>query len=206
MRISTRRIHAAALTGVTIAVATAGCTNRTDPAPAAPAVSPTASPDVPEIVIAIPEVPAVDPLGIDDLTVDLGIADKPIDRLPYEGDTGGTGPQIALRFLRAVQRHDDIAAARTLTDIARLSVSLHGTAHLRRVLADVAANARLEQAGPCTTARRLNADAAVVTCGARCVVVHVSDGVFAGVQLAPWHPRGDVYRGAHTHAYTAIDL
>jgi hypothetical protein len=202
MRTSTRRAHAAALTAVAIAVATGGCTRGTSPAPAAP----TASPDVPDIVIAIPEVPAVDPLDIDDLTVDLGIADQPIDRLPYEGDTDGTGPQIALRFLRALQRHDDTAAARTLTDIARLSVSLHGAAHLRRVLADIAANARLAQAGPCTTARRLNPDAAVVTCSARRIVVHVSDGFYTGVQLAPWHPRGDVYRGPHTNAYSAIDL
>lgn len=148
------------------------------------------------------DVPVGTGVGLD---VDLG-EDKPIDRLAFAPDPTGTGPQIALRFLRALQRRDDIAAAGTLTAIGRISVSLHGEAHLRRVMADVAANARLVQAGPCTRAARLNHDAAVVTCGARKIVVHVANGILAGVQLAPWHPRGDVYRGPHTHAYTALDL
>jgi hypothetical protein len=163
----------------------------------------------PVVIVAVPEPTTEVPVDTGgDTAVDLGsvFGDEPIDRLAFAPDPTGTGPQIALRFLRALQRHDDIAAARTLTGIGRLSASLHGEAHLHRVLADVANHARLATAGRCTSAARLNHDAAVVTCGARKIVVHVADGFVAGVQLAPWHPRGDVYRGSHTHAYTALDL
>jgi hypothetical protein len=197
--------RAATVAALAIAVAATACSRSTHPAgtPAAPAQ--VTSEQAPTIVVAIPEPPIDDPLDLGTVDVDLGL-DKPIDRLPFDANTDGTGPQIALRFLRALQRHDDIAAARTLTDIARLAASLHGEAHLHRVLADVAARAHLATAGRCTSARRVNPDAAVVTCGARRIVVHVSDGFGAGIQLAPWHPRGDVYRGPHTHAYSDIDL
>lgn len=168
---------------------------------AAPTAADPAEPPV--VLVAVPQPEPT--LDVPDLDVDLN-DDKPIDRLAFEPDPTGSGPQIALRFLRALQRHDDIAAARTLTAIGRLSVSLHGDSHLRRVMADVAAKARLATAGPCTSATRVNPDAAVVTCGSRKIVVHVADGFAAGVELAPWHPQGDVYRGPHTHAYSDLDL
>lgn len=193
---STRKTTVAA---AAIAVALTACSRWNG---AAPHAAPTAA----EAPVVIVEVPEPEPtFDVPDLDVDLG-GDKPIDRLAFEPDPTGTGPQIALRFLRALQRHDDIAAARTLTAIGRLSVSLHGEAHLRRVMADVAAKARLATAGPCTSAARLNPEAAVVTCGARKIVVHVAEGIDVGVQLAPWHPQGDVYRGPHTHAYSDLDL
>ncbi len=199
------RTRAATLAALAIAVAATACGRGTDVASTTAMPAPVASEQAPTTVLAIPEPTIDEPLDLDVVSLDLGI-DTPIDRLTAEADTDGTGPQIALRFLRALQRHDDIAAARTLTDIGRLAVSVHDEAHLHRVMADVAAKARLASAGPCTSARRLNADAAVVTCGTRRVVVHVSDGLIAGVQLAPWHPRDDVYRGAHTHAFSDLDL
>jgi hypothetical protein len=196
-----------ALAAVAIASAATACSHGDRPTPQAAPVT-SAQIEAPVVIVAVPEPePTLDvPSGAGaDLDVDLG-EDKPIDRLAFAPDPTGTGPQIALRFLRALQRHDDIAAAGTLTAIGRLAVSLHGEAHLRRVMADVANHARLATAGPCTSAARLNHDAAVVTCGARKIVVHVADGIVAGVQLAPWHPRGDVYRGPHTHAYSDLDL
>jgi hypothetical protein len=178
-------------------------------AAAPPTTPPVATPtggtgEAPVVIVAVPDArPTIDVST--DLDLDLG-EDKPIDRLAFAPDPTGTGPQIALRFLRALQRRDDIAAAGTLTPIGRLSVSLHGDAHLRRVMADVANHANLATARPCTSAARLNHDAAVVTCGNRKIVVHVADRIVAGVQLAPWHPRGDIYRGPHTHAYSDLDL
>ncbi|HEV2889985.1 MAG TPA: hypothetical protein VGX28_06380 [Frankiaceae bacterium] len=192
-------------TAVVLAAAAVACTHGNRPTPQA---EPTTSAPVqpPVVIVAVPEPePTVDVPAGTDVDLDIG-EDKPIDGLAFAPDPTGTGPQIALRFLRALQRRDDIAAASTLTAIGRLSVSLHGDAHLHRVMADVAANARLVTAGPCTSAARLNHDAAVVTCGTRKIVVHVADGIVAGVQLAPWHPQGDVYRGPHTHAYSDLDL
>jgi hypothetical protein len=200
MRITNRKT---ALAAALIAGAAVACGHGTS------TKAPTAGTgEAPVVIVAVPEpdptldVPAA--TGVD-LDVDLG-EDEPIDRLAFAPDPTGTGPQIALRFLRALQRRDDIAAAGTLTAIGRLSVSLHGEEHLRRVMADVANHARLATAVPCTSAARLNHDAAVVTCGTRKIVVHVADGILAGVQLAPWHPHGDVYRGPHTHAYSDLDL
>jgi hypothetical protein len=194
-----------ALVAVVLAGATVACGHAKSTTPQAAPTTP-ATDGTSVVIVAVPgPEPTLDVPADLDLDVDLG-EDKPIDRLAFAPDPTGTGPQIALRFLRALQRRDDIAAAGTLTAIGRLSVSLHGEAHLRRVMVDVANHARLATAGPCTRAVRLNPDAAVVTCGTRKIVVHVADGFVAGVQLAPWHPRGDVYRGPHTHAYTALDL
>jgi hypothetical protein len=201
-----RHTRRAALAAVVIAVASTACSHSYGPTSTATTPPPV---QPPVVIVTVPEPTPEVRIGTgSDTEVDLDSVfdDEPIDRLAFASDPTGTGPQIALRFLLALQRHDDIGAARTLTGIGRLSASLHGEAHLHRVMADVAAHARLATAGRCTSAARLNHDAAVVTCGTRKIVVHVSDGLFAGVQLAPWHPRGDVYRGPHTHAFTALDL
>ena len=72
---------------------------------------------------------------------------------------------------------------------------------------DVYTNANLTGAGRCATASALTRESAVVSCGARRVVVHVLNTAhYAGVEIDPWHPQYDVYRGPHTHAYTALDL
>ena len=202
-----RSTRKTALAAVAITVAATACGHGSSTAPRAATPATPADPSV--IVLAVPEPePTFDDLDFNlDLDLDIDIDDdKPIDRLAVEPDPTGTGPQIALRFLRALQGHDDLAAARTLTAIGRLSVSLHGEAHLHRVMADVAAKSGLVTAGRCSSAARLNPDAAVVTCGARKIVVHVADGYIAGVQIAPWHPRGDVYHGPHTHAYSDVAL
>jgi hypothetical protein len=201
------------LAAAVIAVAATACSRGNDTPHAAPA---TAAPVPPAVIVAIPQPP--------EITVDLGdsepsdsstpdfdlddvFADNPLDRLFFDGDTDGTGPQIALRFVQALQRRDDLAAARTLTTLSRLSLSNGTMPHLHRVMGDVAKNARLASAGRCTTARALTREAAVVHCGTQRIVVHVlADRWSSGVQIDPWHPQYDVYRGPHTHAYTALDL
>lgn len=192
------------LAAVVIAAAATACSHGDGPVTAAVAPTPVTL-AAPQIVVAVADPIAHEPIDSgEDVDFGLSFGDEPIDRLAFESDTDGTGPQIALRFLRALQRHEEIAAARTLTVVARLSVSVHGEEHLHQVMADVDAHARLSSAGRCTSAARLNPDAAVVTCGTHAIVVHVADDF--GVQLAPWHPRGDVYRGPHTHAYSDLDV
>ena len=116
----------------------------------------------------------------------------------------GSGPQIALRFTRALQDHDDRAATRELYVLTRLVLAGHPQSFTHRVLADIRQHAHLDQAGSCTSARRVDSDSAVVTCGTHRVVVHVVDDT--GVQISDTHPRGDAYRSEHTHAYTSIEL
>jgi len=130
----------------------------------------------------------------------------PLQRLFYAPSPKGNGPEIALRFLRALQRRDHLAAAHELFYAGRDYFGRGDQASLDRVMRDIAANARLQNATPCTHAERLNREAAVVSCGRQKVVVHVLDGFAVGVQIAKWHPPYDVYRGPHTHAYTNDDL
>ena len=130
----------------------------------------------------------------------------PLQDLFYADAPTGTGPEMALRFLRALQRHDHLAAADELFVAGRNYFGTRDQATLDRVMRDIAANARLTNAGPCTSAERLNREAALVTCGRQKVVVHVLDEVGSGVQISKWHPRYDVYRGAHSHAFTNDDL
>lgn len=115
----------------------------------------------------------------------------------------GTGPQIALRFVKAVQRRDDVAADRELYSFGRQMFAAEGIRALHQAMADVRRNAGLDHAAPCTRALRLSDEAAVVTCGRLRVVVHVLDDSMAhGVQIGDWWVHQDVYRGRHTHAFT----
>jgi hypothetical protein len=117
----------------------------------------------------------------------------------------GTGPQIALRFLQALQTGNHVAAALELLVGGRAWLAADGAEVLHAVMRDVASNARLDDAAPCTGATRLNTEAAVVRCGQTNVVVHVlDDEVASGVQIAPWHPRWDMFRAPHTHAFTTF--
>ena len=119
----------------------------------------------------------------------------------------GTGPQIALRFLQALQDGQDLAAAHELYIFGRSLLAGQDMDVLHQVMRDIAHNARVDDAGPCTTARSVTTEAAVVTCGQQQVVVHVlADRYGSGVQISDVHPRGDVYPGPHTHAYTSIEL
>jgi hypothetical protein len=132
---------------------------------------------------------------------------SPLEDLPvlsqiWLGDEpSGTGPQIALRFLQALQRHDDLAADRELYREDREWIAEADRATLARVLEQVRRNARLNHAAPCTRAVRLNAEAALASCGALRVVVHVlHDDLASGVQIGQWAYHHDVYHGPHTHA------
>lgn len=132
---------------------------------------------------------------------------SPLEELPVlsqiwlADEPPGTGPQIALRFLQALQRHDDLAADRELYREDREWVAEADRATLARVLEQVRRNARLHRAAPCTGAVRLNAEAALVSCGALRVVVHVlHDELASGVQIGQWAYHHDVYRRPHTHA------
>jgi hypothetical protein len=131
------------------------------------------------------------------------------DSTVVDAQTAPAGPitQIALRFLRALQHHDEAAAASELSLVGRAYFAVHDETVLYQVMRDVAVHAQLDQAGVCTRAERLTAEAVVVRCGVANVVVHVQpDPLTTGVQLARWHVRGDVYDGPHTHAFTTVVL
>jgi hypothetical protein len=118
----------------------------------------------------------------------------------------GTGPQIALRFLQALEDRDDYRAAHELYIAGRTLLAQHDITFLHRVMRDVAYNAALDTAGRCTTAERLTAETAVVSCSEQRVVVHVLDGPEgSGVQISDRHPAVDTYAGPHTHAFTTIE-
>jgi hypothetical protein len=118
----------------------------------------------------------------------------------------GSGPQISLRFLRALQRGDELAAASELSAWGRTLLAQAGMSAIHRVMRDVVRHAELDRTGMCSRARSLSANAAVVSCGSRHVVVHLGDWITPGVLISAEHPRHDVYRGPHTHAFTTLDL
>lgn len=206
---NTRR---AVLAAVAIAVAATACSRGDDTPQTAPA---TAAPVPPAVIVAIPQPPEITEPGVEptpnetfDGSVDVRkTGNETLDDLFWQGDPTGTGPQIALRFVRALQQRDYLNAARQLDGGGRLALSNDTMGHLRRVMDDVRTNAKLTGAGRCTTASALTLESAVVSCGGRRVVVHVLNTAhYAGVEIDPWHPQYDVYRGPHTHAYTALDL
>ncbi|HVF05273.1 MAG TPA: hypothetical protein VNA20_10560 [Frankiaceae bacterium] len=214
MRTSHRHTRTAVVAGLAIALATAACGRDDKPQPV-PAPEPPAAPTV---IVAIPDLPDVEveptspatpsPSPTGDDSVDLRVTgNETLDDLFWVGDPKGTGPQIALRFLRAVQQRDYLAAAQQLNSRSRLALSNETMSHLRRVMDDVHTNAKLEGAGRCTSASEVTRTSAVVRCGTRRVVVHVeSTSYYAGVNIHRAHPPYDVYRGPHTHAYTGLDL
>ena len=174
------------------------------------AARPTAAPLV---VIAPPASRAAAAPETVDTEVDLGsdaAADESdqdlLDRVWRAHDPGGTGAQIALRFLQALQRGDDVTAEMELTYSSRFELSFTDLWTLHRVMTDVRRNAGLADAGPCSHAARLAMESAVVTCGRRHVVVHVpTNSLSRGVDISDWFVHYDVYRGQHTHAFTAIE-
>ena len=205
--------HRTVLAAVVIAVAATACSRGDDTPQTAPT---TAVPVPPAVIVAIPDLsddlaePTVMPTpeATSDGSVDVRkTGNETLDDLFWQDDPTGTAPQIALRFVRALQQRDYLTAARQLDGGGRLALSNDTMGHLRRVMDDVYTNAKLTGAGRCTTASALTRESAVVRCGARRVVVHVLNTAhYAGVEIDPWHPQYDVYRGPHTHAYTALDL
>ena len=134
--------------------------------------------------------------------------DRPVlTQIWLADEPSGSGPQIALRFLRALQRHDDLAADRELYSWGRFMFSGEDLATLHTVMNDVRRHAQLDAAGLCSRAEPLTTESAVVTCGRTKIVVHVLHDDYAhGVQISHWHVHHDVYRGRHTHAYTTVEF
>jgi len=187
-----------ALTGVATALLVSGCAGHPQPAPArVPAADP--APVSTTKVIATPdptpdEEPAAEPVD-------------PLDEIAFAPDPLGTSPQIALRFLKALQRGDDLAADRELGLSARFELSRSGIGYLHRVMSDVRGHAGLSQAGPCTRARVLAEESVVAFCGQQRVVVHVWHDVFGRtVEIGGWWVHDDAFRGRHTHAFTQLPL
>jgi hypothetical protein len=123
-------------------------------------------------------------------------------------DPRGTMPQIALRFLRALQRGDDLAAERELSSPNRERLSFDDLWTLHRVMSDVRRNAGLSGSGGCTRVWQISTEAVVAVCGRRHVVVNLDPGddLLPGVHLSDWTRHYDVFHGPHTHAYTTIDF
>src|SRR3954447_11262160 len=124
------------------------------------------------------------------------------DVLLRSEDPAGSGPQIALRFLRALQAGKYLHAAQQLSAGERITIALGSESRLQRVMTDVVGNAELAKAGLCTDAGPVNEEAAVVTCGWLRVVVHVRTGFMPGVQINSYFPHDDVFLGPHSHAFT----
>jgi hypothetical protein len=136
-----------------------------------------------------------------------------LTRIWMADEPRGSVPSIALRFLQSVQRGDDLAADRQLYHFDRYLFIGSDLGLLHRTMNDVRrhaglAGAGLPGAGPCVRATRLAREMAVVLCGRIRVVVHVAGEADdeRGVQINERHVRHDVYRGAHTHAFTQIFL
>lgn len=192
------------------------------PSPAAsPASSPAASPAAPDrpVDAAAATSAPPSPVPVDDGGIDWeGIeaaweaeraaewARKPLmERIWRAEPPTGTDAEIALRFVRALQRRDDEAAAVELSAAMRdVFLASMPVAHLRRVLADVRRNAGVARGAACTQAWRLDADSVAVACGTLRVVVHMATGDDSrGVNLTAWRAHRDVYRGAHRHAFVS---
>ena len=193
MRLSSVPAVAAALV-----LALTGC------APAAPTSRAALPPQLPAVVPPAPQrVEPVDPPTGESAPTDDELPD--LLAIWLGPDPRGTGPQVALRFMKALQRHDDLAADRELHHFDRFLFEEGDLALLHRAMDDVRRNAGLAHAGPCTAAARVADEVAVVTCGALHVVVHVvATRHVRGVQINELHARKDVYRGSHTHAFTSL--
>lgn len=151
-----------------------------------PGVPPAAS-------AAVPPVPSAEQTQLRELF----LADPPT----------GTGPQIALRFLQALQAGQDFTAAHELYIAGRTLLAQHDLAFLQQVMDDIRNNAGLSAAPRCSTATPVNAEASAVRCGQLTVVVHVmADEYGSGVQISDAHPAGDSYRAPHRHAFTLLEL
>lgn len=187
------------LAALGIGLALTGCTGPQDPTSQPGSGTPTSG--APE------RTPASDNAGDDEAS--SWTVTSPLVRAWLDDDPTGTGPQIALRFLQAVQDHDDLAADRELYGWERFRLADRDLEFLRSVMNDVRANAQLDDAGPCRDADWTDSDhvAVGVDCGLTTVVVRVWDDAFArGVRIADGHGHSDDYPGPHTHAQTNEEL
>lgn len=132
---------------------------------------------------------------------------SPLAQAWLDDDPTGTGPQVALRFLQALQDHDDLAADRQLYGWERMMFAGRDMEFLHAVMNDVRRNADLDDAGRCRDAEWVDSDNVAVDCGNTTVVVSLYAGTLAsGVRISDWDGHDDGYAGSHTHAYTTFDL
>ena len=103
--------------------------------------------DLPGIDVEPTSAPTPSPSPTDDELDVRETGNETLDDVFRIGDPTGTGPQFALRFLRAVQQRDYLAAARELDSRSRLALSNGTMSHLRRAMDDVHTNANRFAAG-----------------------------------------------------------
>jgi len=138
---------------------------------------------------------------------EFGWTSSPLAQAWLDDDPTGSGPQIALRFLQALQDHDDLAADRQLYGWERMILAGGDLDYLRKVMNDVRRNANLDKAGRCRDADWVDSDHVAVDCGSTTVVVRVDDDALAtGVRISGWDGHDDGYQASHTHAYTTVEL
>jgi len=143
---------------------------------------------------------------VDQLGEETEAIAEELRELWYQDEVEGSAPQIALRFLQALQRGDDLAAARELTSTWRITDAWQ----LHRVMSDVRRHARLAGAGRCTRAIAFRREQVIVACGSQRVMVQaVAEEGTSGVNVfdePPTYWDTPPYRHPHTWAYTTVPL
>lgn len=192
-------------------LATTGCTAALTPAATDRAGRPDRRVDAPsrdeaaDTVALTADQPDEDVDDVDEVAEDSARIEAGLRELWLANDVRGTAPQIALRFMQALQRGDDLAAARELLATWRISDAWA----LRRVMDDVRRHARLEGAGACTRAMTFREGQVIVACGRQRVMVPaLSDPLTRGVDIfgEPLFFGRDPYRHPHTWAITTVEL
>ena len=147
----------------------------------------------------VPE-PAVDDVVVDDGTTSDGLAG-----LASAPDPVGSPVSVALRFLQAVARGDELAAAHQLAWQERLKLSRTDPWVLERVVSDVRRHARLTGRSACRHARPYDDRSVLVACGPVRVLVKIDPtGLGGNGVLVLSGPAPDRYRHAHTFAYSTV--
>ena len=156
---------------------------------------------------APPSPAATEDLALAQAQVDATTASEGVIGLVSSEDPQGTTATIALRFLQAVQRGDDLLAARQLGWQERLRLSRTDPWVLARVMADVRRHARLDGRSPCRHARPYDERSVLVACGRVRVLVRVEPDWMAGngVLVLAGVPK-DAYRHAHTFAFSTVPV
>ncbi|MDP9183575.1 MAG: hypothetical protein M3P04_12475 [Actinomycetota bacterium] len=177
-----------------------------------PAAAPHASPDAVRALAALDaSAPGSDP-SVDGRIDDSAAEAKALEEAFWAPDPRGSTAQIALRFLQALQRQDDLAALRQLGQLERQKIAEADVWALHRVMNDVRRNAHVNGSGACGFAKAFDEDDVLVACGQQRVMVHLDPSpvlgggveVLAAYSWIAW-PK-DPYRHAHTLAYSSVDL
>jgi len=185
-------------------LATAGCTS-TLSAPSGPGPSAATTPERASSSRSTGSDVLTTDDDVDQVAEDTAAITEELEELWLSNVPPGTAPQIALRFMQALQRRDDLAAARQLLSTWRISDAWE----LHRVMNDVRHHADLAGAGPCARALVFREGQVIVSCGRRRVMVQATaDSITRGVSIfdRPM-PFGEApYRHPHTWAITTVEL